>query len=137
MVPFKYDSLPLGDIKPLGWLRDQLSSSASGLPGHEWDFYRFVNNSTWTGGSWEYSGLHETAPYWFNYIVPLAYSLDDARLKAQAREFLEHVLETQHEDGWLGPEKTKRTRGLYTRFLLLAGMIVSGAIGVEPCDDVG
>ena len=128
VVPFKYNALPLGSIKPLGWLHDQLSLSANGLAGHEWDFYRFVNDSTWTGGEYEYSGLRETAPYWFNYIVPLAYALDDARLKAQARAFLDHVLATQHDDGWLGPETTKETRGLYTRFLVLAGMIVSA-----PC----
>ncbi|KAI5847402.1 hypothetical protein DFP73DRAFT_593246 [Morchella snyderi] len=123
LVPFKYDSLPLGSIKPLGWLKDQLRLSAEGLAGHEWDFYRFAMNSTWSGGTWEYSGLHETAPYWFNYIVPLAWSLDDARLKAQAKEFLDSVLDAQQEDGWLGPETAKGERGLWARALLLYGMI--------------
>jgi carbohydrate-binding DOMON domain-containing protein len=125
VVPFKYQTLPLGSIKPLGWLRNQLELSASGLAGHEWDFYRFVNNSTWTGGTWEYSGLHETAPYWFNYIVPLAYTLDDARLKKQAKEFLDHVLATQQADGWLGTETKSEERGLWGRFFVLMGMIVS------------
>ncbi|KAI5788197.1 hypothetical protein FPQ18DRAFT_372851 [Pyronema domesticum] len=123
LVPFKYQTLPLGSIKPLGWLRNQLELSASGLAGHEWDFYRFVNNSTWTGGTWEYSGLHETAPYWFNYIVPLAYTLDDARLKKQAKEFLDHVLATQQADGWLGTETKSEERGLWGRFFVLMGMI--------------
>lgn len=125
VAPFKYDSLPLGSIKPLGWLKDQLRLSAEGLAGHEWDFYRYAMNSTWSGGTWEYSGLHETAPYWFNYIVPLAWSLDDARLKAQAKEFLDSVLDAQQADGWLGPETAKSERGLWARALLLYGMIVS------------
>ncbi|KAI5793275.1 hypothetical protein EDC01DRAFT_746301 [Geopyxis carbonaria] len=122
LAPFKYGELPLGTVQPLGWLKDELDLSAAGLAGHEWDFYRLVRNSTWTGGTWEYSGLRESAPYWFNYIVPLAWTLNDARLKAQATAFLDHVLETQWEDGWLGPEETPAQRGLWARSLLIYGM---------------
>jgi hypothetical protein len=69
--------------------------------------------------------LNESSPYWFNYIVPLAWTLDDQRLKDQAREYLDHVLNTQAEDGWLGPEKTRQARGIWARSLLLFGLIVS------------
>ena len=101
---------------------------ADGLAGHEWDFYRYTRHSSWTqggrGGGWEYSGLRESATYWFNYIVPLAYALDDARLKAQAAEFVEMVLSGQHEDGWLGPEKLPVERGLWARSFLIGALQV-------------
>ncbi|KAH8154047.1 uncharacterized protein LAJ45_01814 [Morchella importuna] len=122
LSPFLYTPLPLTAIRPRGWLSSQLHLSAAGLAGHEHDFYRYVSDSTWLGGSTEYSELHESAPYWFNYIVPLAYVLDDARLKAQAKSFLDYVLDHQAEDGWIGPETTRETRGIWARALVLFGM---------------
>ncbi|KAL6831900.1 hypothetical protein V8C40DRAFT_285338 [Trichoderma camerunense] len=68
LAPFKFDHSPLGSIRPGGWLRDQIQLSADGLGGDLFDFYRYVARSTWLGGSYEYSELHESAPYWFNYI---------------------------------------------------------------------
>lgn len=122
LAAFKYDQFPVGSIRASGWMHDQLSLSASGLGGHLFDFYRYVARSTWLGGTEEYSELHESAPYWFNYIVPLAWTLQDERLKAQAKQFLDYVLEHQAEDGWLGPETTKQTRGIWARSLLCFGL---------------
>ncbi|KAH7312367.1 hypothetical protein B0I35DRAFT_376750 [Stachybotrys elegans] len=123
LAPFKYKSLPLGSIKPSGWLRQQIRRSGDGLGGHLYDFYRFVRRSSWLGGTAEYSDLAESATYWFNYIVPMAWALDDERLKAQAREFLDYVLEHQAEDGWLGPETTRQTRCLWARSYLCLGLM--------------
>ncbi|RDW72517.1 uncharacterized protein DSM5745_07689 [Aspergillus mulundensis] len=123
LASFKYDPFPLGSIQASGWLKDQLVLAADALPGHLFDFYRYVADSTWLGGSYEYSELNEAAPYWFNYIVPLAYTLDDARLKMQAKAFLDYTLEHQAEDGWLGPEETRQTRGIWARSLLFFALI--------------
>jgi hypothetical protein len=122
LAGFKYDILPLGELKPKGWIHDQLKLEADGLAGHLYDFYRYVKDSTWLGGTYEYSELHESAPYWYNALVPLAYILDDVRLKTQVNDFLDYVLAHQSEDGWLGPEKTPETRGIWARMLLLQGM---------------
>ncbi|KAI8245238.1 Non-reducing end beta-L-arabinofuranosidase [Colletotrichum sp. SAR 10_99] len=130
LVPFEYELYPLGAIKPNGWFRDQLRLSAKGLGGNLFHFYRFVKESTWLGGTWEYTPLNEAAPYWYNYIVPLAYSLDQDSdpqlfldLKKQADYFLDYTLEHQAEDGWLGPETTSHTRGIWARCLLLQGLM--------------
>lgn len=89
------------------------------------EFYRFVHNSRWIGGEDEYSGLAEASPYWFNGVVPLAFGLDDERLKEQVKYYLDYVLDHQQEDGWLGFETTPQERGLWGRCLLLLGLIVS------------
>ncbi|CAL5874729.1 uncharacterized protein PFLUO_LOCUS9030 [Penicillium psychrofluorescens] len=123
LEPFKFDSFPPGSIRASGWLGDQLALEADGLAGHLFDFYRYVKESIWLGGTYTYSELHEDAPYWFNYIVPLAWSLDDARLKKDAKTFLDYTLDHQAEDGWLGPEKTRQTRGLWARSLLCFGLV--------------
>ncbi|KAH8423913.1 uncharacterized protein LDX57_001665 [Aspergillus melleus] len=118
-----YTPLTLGSIKPQGWLKDQLELGANGLGGNMFEFYRFVHNSRWIGGEDEYSGLAEASPYWFNGVVPLAFGLDDDRLKDQVRYYLDYVLDHQQEDGWLGFETTPQERGLWGRCLLLLGLI--------------
>lgn len=123
MATSQFDTFPLGSIHAHGWLGDQLSLSGAGLAGHLFEFYRYVARSTWLGGEQEYSELHESAPYWFNYIVPLAWTLDDTRLKTQAKSFVDYTLAHQAEDGWLGPEKEKQTRGIWARSLLFFGLV--------------
>ncbi|KAL0255174.1 hypothetical protein SLS55_009704 [Diplodia seriata] len=91
---------------------------------------KFVKDSTWLGGTWEYSPLNEAAPYWYNYIVPLAFCFDESadadlarELRGQAEHFLEYTLDHQSADGWLGPETTQQTRGIWARCLLLQGLM--------------
>ncbi|MBV9713403.1 MAG: glycoside hydrolase family 127 protein, partial [Ktedonobacteraceae bacterium] len=54
----------------------------------------------WIGGSGE---GWERAPYWLDGLVPLAFLLDDERLKDKVQRWIHYILDHQHEDGWLGP----------------------------------
>ena len=91
--------LPLGAIRPTGWLRDQLRIQADGLSGHLDEFWPSVADSKWIGGA---SEGWERGPYWLDGLVPLAVLLDDARLKAKAQHWMDYILGHQHPDGWLG-----------------------------------
>ncbi len=122
MVPFTFQPLPLGSIKPLGWLQDQMDLMANGLAGHEYENFPIVRDSPWLGGSSEYSGLNEGLPYWFNGLVPLAYGLDDDRLKSQVYRAMEYVLNNQQADGWLGPETEVGRRDIWGRFPFFSGL---------------
>src|SRR4051794_40923471 len=95
-----YQPLPLGQIKPSGWLREQLKVQASGLSGHLDEYWPDIKESAWIGGKAE---GWERVPYWLDGIVPLAYLLDDPSLRAKARRFVDDILEHQQPDGWLGP----------------------------------
>ncbi|KAH7922109.1 hypothetical protein BV22DRAFT_1131727 [Leucogyrophana mollusca] len=65
LAPKQYHYLPLGKIKPTGWLYDQLMVQTNGLAGHEHDFYDYVAQSDWIGGNSTYSNLEEAGSYWF------------------------------------------------------------------------
>ena len=70
--------LPIGAIRPAGWLQRQLRLQADGLSGHLDEFWPDVGQSQWFGGKAE---GWERAPYWLDGVIPLAWILDDAPLK--------------------------------------------------------
>ena len=123
VTPFAFKPIPLGSIKPRGWLQDQMILMSNGMAGHEYDFYAIVQDNPWLGGNTEYSSLNEGFPYWFNGLVPLAYGLDDARLISQVRNASKYVLDRQDASGWIGPEKVYDSRALWGRFPFLLGLI--------------
>ena len=92
--------LPLGEIKPAGWLKRQLEIQAAGLGGSLDEFWPDIKSSAWIGGKAE---GWERVPYWLDGLVPLAFLNDDPALKAKARRFVDYILEHQQPDGWLGP----------------------------------
>ena len=121
LVPFTFRPLPLGSIKPLGWINDQMNLMSEGLAGHQYEFYHIVKDSTWLGGYSEYSVLNEGLPYWLNGLVPLAYGLNDTRLILQVEDASDYILNHQQSDGWLGPEAVG-DRDLWARFPLFLGL---------------
>ena len=105
VAPASFAPLPLGTIKPKGWLRRQLEVQAAGLSGHLDETWPDVGpNSGWLGGSGE---SFERGPYYLDGLVPLAYLLDDARLKAKVQPWMEWSLKSQGKsqgkDGNFGP----------------------------------
>ena len=93
--------LPLGSIQPKGWLREQLLIQAQGLSGHLDEFWPDVGpNSGWLGGNGE---SWERGPYFVDGLIPLAYLLNDDRLKAKALRFIEWTLKSQAPNGMIGP----------------------------------
>lgn len=105
--PLALQPLPLGSIRPAGWLERQLRIQADGLTGHLDEFWPDVQRSGWIGGKAE---GWERAPYWLDGLVPLAFLLRDENLKEKAKKFIDYTLEHQLEDGWLGPEKSAKGR---------------------------
>ncbi len=82
LPPNSYYLLPLGAVKPEGWLKRQLQIQADGLSGHIDEFWpSLASDSGWLGGAGE---SWERGPYYMDGLVPLAFLLDDARLKAKA-----------------------------------------------------
>jgi hypothetical protein len=97
--------LPPGCIRPGGWLRNQLRIQADGLSGHLDEFWPDIAESGWIGGAAE---GWERGPYWLDGVVPLAFLLDDEKLKSKVQKWMDYILTHQHPDGWLGPIQDQR-----------------------------
>ena len=97
-----YIRLPLGSIKPGGWLKSQLEAQAAGLTGNIDEFWPDLVSSSWRGGTGE---AWERAPYFLDGLVPLAYLLDDELLKKKVKLWIEPILASSRDSGWYGPVK--------------------------------
>ena len=101
LAPNVFNFLPLGSVRPRGWLKEQLVLQAAGLSGHLDEIWADVGpNSGWLGGKGE---SWERGPYFLDGLVPLAWLLDDARLKAKAQRFIDWTLEHPASNGMIGP----------------------------------
>ncbi len=100
--PNPYINLPLGHIKPKGWLHTQLVTMKTGLTGQLDELYPIVLGSRngWLGGDGD---VWERGPYWLDGLAPLAYILDDAALKNKLQPWIEWSLNNQQPDGYFGP----------------------------------
>ena len=85
LAPGAYVGLPLGAVKPRGWLRRQLQLQADGLPGHV--------HADFEARSWDIM-------YWEGGMVGLAYLLDDPRLLRLARERVDRRLASRPISLW-------------------------------------
>lgn len=93
--------LPLGAVRPRGWLRSQLRLQAAGQTGRLPDVWPDVGpDSAWLGGDGE---DWERGPYYADGLVPLAHLLDDAGLLELASTWVEAILASQRPDGQFGP----------------------------------
>ncbi len=96
----KWNLYTTKEIKPKGWLLDQLKIQAKGLNGNLDKVWKDVRDSAWIGGTEE---GWERVPYWLDGFVPLAYLLEDEDLIARAKKYIDAILTFQQEDGWICP----------------------------------
>lgn len=103
------------ELKPRGWLKRQLQIQAAGLSGNLDKIWPDVRDSAWIGGSRE---GWERVPYWLDGFIPLAYLLEDADMIARAKRYIDAILASQKEDGWICPCADEE-RGTYDTWAVL------------------
>ncbi len=108
--------LPLGSITAEGWLQRQMRLQAESLTGHLDEFWPDVAQSQWFGGQAE---GWERAPYWLDGFIPLAWGLNDARLKQRAQERVDAILKGQRADGWYAPFPADASSRAYDMWAIL------------------
>ena len=97
-----FSPLPLGSVRPQGWLLTQCQLQRDGLTGNAEAIYAgdLGTNSGWLGGTGD---NWERSPYYFKGLIPLAYTMNDAGLKLKAQKWMDWLLDHQGADGYLGP----------------------------------
>jgi hypothetical protein len=128
--------MTVNEIKPRGWLLEQLKIQAAGLSGNLDRFWPDIKDSRWIGGS---ADGWERVPYWLDGFIPLAWLLDDNDLKARAQHYIDYMIDHQAPDGWICPESggERHHYDMWAHFLVLKVLIVyHDATGDERIQEV-
>ncbi len=123
--------LPIGAIKPEGWLRRQLELQADGFTGHLTEISRFLkkDGNAWLAADGEGHSPWEELPYWLKGFGDTGYVLGDQRIIAEARIWIEAILGSRQADGWFGPLPNKRgSRGQEGKPDLWPNMVALNAL---------
>ncbi|MCK4417431.1 MAG: hypothetical protein KAV99_04630, partial [Candidatus Latescibacteria bacterium] len=81
--------LPLGSIRPQGWLKHQLDLMTDGMTGHLAELSSFLKpDNGWFGGD---SEGWEEQPYWLRGFHDLAVLTGNKRLLAESKRWIEAV----------------------------------------------
>ncbi|MBQ1967432.1 MAG: glycoside hydrolase family 127 protein, partial [Clostridia bacterium] len=104
----KWNFYTTNEIKPEGWLRQQLTVQAEGLSGNLHKIWPDIRDSAWIGGKrdgWE------RVPYWLDGFIPLAYLLENEEMIGVAKKYIDAIIAAQDTDGWICPcKKEKRAK---------------------------
>ena len=102
--------LPVGSIKPEGWLRKYLELQRDGLTGHlgEISMWLSKDNNAWLSEGGDHGW--EEVPYWLKGYSSLAYTLGDEKMISETKFWIDRVLASQQENGFFGPRNERDGR---------------------------
>ena len=101
LAPNPLAKLPLGSVRPHGWLKNQLDLMVNGMHGRLEELSPFLKPSNGWSGT-DLDGWEEQ-PYWLRGFYPLAVLTGDECCLASSQLWVEQVLASQDADGYFGP----------------------------------
>ena len=105
LSPSFFVKLPAGSVKPRGWIRKQLELQASGLVGRLHEINQWLvghgpdadaaKRSAWTSPDGKGRRYSDEVPYWIRAFNRTGYALDDPKINARSKRWIEGMLSCQ------------------------------------------
>ena len=107
LVRSPFVKLPIGSIRPKGWLLEYLGRQRTGLTGHLGGISYWLQKRDNAWLSREGKGVHgwEEVPYWLRGYGDLAYVLDDPAMLAETKVWIEAIIGSARPNGDFGPDR--------------------------------
>lgn len=124
LVPQHLVKLPVGAVKPGGWLLKSLELQRDGLTGQLGEISAWLTkkNNAWLNkdgkGDWGW----EEMPYWLKGYGNIAYVLNDKKMIDETMIWVNGTLNSQRDNGDFGPfviRKSNGKRDLWAQMLML------------------
>ncbi len=112
LAPLCFIKLPVGSIKPQGWILKYLELQRDGLTGHLGEISAWLDkkNNAWFSGDGKGDHGWEEVPYWLKGYGDLGYILKDEKIINETKLWLEKVFKSQRADGFFGPGEVERNK---------------------------
>ena len=97
--------LPVGDVKPEGWVLEYLNRQKNGLTGNLGKISAWLQkeNNAWLSKDGQGAWGWEEVPYWLKGYGDIAYILEDPEMIEETKIWIEGALASQRENGYFGP----------------------------------
>jgi hypothetical protein len=108
LTPLHFIKLPVGTIKPAGWIKKYLELQRDGLTGNLGEISAWLDKSdnAWFSGNGTGSHGWEEVPYWLKGYGNLGYVLKDEKIIAESKIWINKIFDSQTSDGYFGPKTT-------------------------------
>jgi hypothetical protein len=108
LEPSRLLALPIGAVRPKGWLLETLKRQRNGLCGHlgEVSVWLQKDDNAWLSKDGKGRYGWEELPYWLRGYLQLAYIFNDPKMTAESQVWIEGVLNSQRPNGDFGPDQT-------------------------------
>lgn len=105
LQPLHFIKLPTGSIHPQGWVRKYLELQRDGLTGQLGEISAWLEKKNNAWYSTDGKGDHgwEEVPYWLKGYGNLAYILNDPKMLAETKLWIDMMFKSQRADGYFGP----------------------------------
>lgn len=115
--------LPITSFEPGGWVRKSLELQRDGLMGHLGEISKWLikEDNAWLNPSGKGQYGWEEVPYWLRGYSRVAYVLNDPKMLAETKVWIEGTLSSQRPDGDFGPihNHSGGFRDLWAQMLML------------------
>lgn len=112
--------LPVGNVKPKGWVKRYLELQRDGLTGHLGEISAWLDKDR---NAWLNSGSDagwEEVPYWLKGYGNIAYILEDKKMLEETKTWIEAVFNSRQPDGYFGPINERNgARELWANMIML------------------
>lgn len=121
LLPSPLIKLPIGSIRPEGWVRHQLELMADGFTGRlpELSQWCKFEGSAWASAKGEGQFGWEEMPYWLKGFADLGYVLQNERIVKESKRWIEGILSSQRADGYFGPRSNFEAMDLWPNMIAL------------------
>ncbi len=105
LQPLYFIKLPVGSIKPGGWILKYLQLQRDDLTGHLDEISGWLDktNNAWFSGNGKGDHGWEEVPYWLKGYGDLGYILKDKKIITETKLWLGKVFQSQQPNGYFGP----------------------------------
>jgi len=112
LQPLVFIKLPVGAIKPEGWILKYLELQRDGLTGKLGEISAWLEkkNNAWYSGTGKGDHGWEEVPYWLKGYGDMGYILNDQSIIKETKSWLEKVFQSQRPDGYFGSGEVVRNK---------------------------